>query len=210
MVGAVLSGTWNKPGWNVKDEQLDFYDGKGVIESVARELNIDRLRMAEPDEGGLSWLQPGKAAVVLLGNDPVGWLGEIHPLVAQKFEVDDAVVAFEFDVAKFIKASKAERDFVPPPRYPAREMDIALVIDEDVKNQDVERRIVSLGKKTPLKSAHLFDVYRGKGVPEGKKSMAYRLAYRADDKTLTSEEVEKVHEKVLAKLKQELGAELRG
>jgi len=210
MVAAVLSGSWNRSGWNVGDEKLDFYDAKGIVESLARELNINKLRMVEPEEGQLPWLQPGKVAVLLLGNDAIGWLGEVHPLVAQKFEIDDTVVAFEFDAAKFAKASRAERDFVPPPRYPAIEMDIALVVDESVKNQDVERRILSLGKKTPLKSVHLFDVYRGKGVPEGKKSMAYRLAYRADDKTLTSEEVEKVHEKVLAKLKQELGAELRG
>ncbi|MCL2492004.1 MAG: phenylalanine--tRNA ligase subunit beta [Coriobacteriia bacterium] len=208
-IAGVLSGLWDRAGWNVASEPIDFFDAKGIIEQLMRELNIDRLRILEPKEGELSWLQPGKAAILMLGNDPIGWMGEVHPSVAGKFEIDDPVVAFEVDGAKVIKYAKAERDFSAPPRYPGIEMDIALVVDEEVAHKDIERRIKALGKKTPLADVHLFDVYRGKGVAEGKKSMAYRLAYRADDRTLTSEEVERVHEKVLAKLKHELGAELR-
>ncbi|MCL2818193.1 MAG: phenylalanine--tRNA ligase subunit beta [Actinomycetia bacterium] len=208
-IAAVLSGLWNRAGWNVSSEPIDFFDAKGIITSLMDELNIDRLRMVEPQKDSLPWLQPGKAAVLMLGNAPIGWLGEIHPRVAQQFEIDDPVVAFEFDVGKTFKAAKADRDFTTPPRYPGIEMDIALVIDEDVAHSDIERRIRALGKKSALTDVDLFDIYRGKGVPQGKKSMAYRLGYRSENRTLTTEEVERIHEKVLEKLKKELGAELR-
>ncbi|MCL2025131.1 MAG: phenylalanine--tRNA ligase subunit beta [Coriobacteriia bacterium] len=227
MAAAVLSGSWNQLGWNAPAVPLDFYDAKGIIEALVRELGVDRFRMTEPADGALPWLQPGKGAVLLLGKETVGWLGEIHPLVAQEFDIDDVVVAFEFDLAKFIAAAKPNRDVVAPPRYPGIEVDIALVVDEDVTNAEIEQRIYALGKKTPLKSVRLFDVYRGQvseqrkrpgrpkggstaSIPEGKKSMAYRLVYRADDRTLTAEEVDKAHDKLLTKLKQTLGAELRG
>ena len=209
MVGAVLSGAWNRPGWNTPAIPLDFFDAKGIVETVVRELCIDRFRMVKPGEGELPWLQPGKGATLMLGGEVAGWLGEVHPLVAHKFDIDDVVVALELDIRRFIKVAKPTRDFVTPPRYPAIEVDIALVVDEDVAHQSIEQRITALGKKSTLESARLFDVYRGKGVPAGKKSMAYRLSYRAEDRTLTSEEVEKAHEKVLARLKQDFGAQLR-
>ncbi|MCL2819141.1 MAG: phenylalanine--tRNA ligase subunit beta, partial [Actinomycetia bacterium] len=135
-VAATLSGQWNRSGWNMSGEAIDFFDGKGIVEAIMDELNIDRLRMREPDGDQVPWLQPGKAALLLLGNDVIGWLGEIHPLTAQKFEIDDPVVAFEFDASKVIKAAKTERDFDAPPRYPGIDMDIALVVDEDVSHND--------------------------------------------------------------------------
>lgn len=203
----VLSGSWNEPGWNDPAVTLDFFDAKGIVENIAHALCIDRLRF---EVGEHPWLQPGRSANILMGKNVVGWIGEIHPLVAQAFEVDAPVVAFEFDVSPFIKASKPAREFVVPPRYPALELDIALVVDDEVSAQSIEQRLISLGKKTPLAEVRLFDVYRGKGIEAGKKSLAYKLAYRSEDHTLSAEEVEVAHEKLLERLQKETGAVLRG
>lgn len=203
----ILSGSWNENGWNDPAFILDFFDAKGIVENVAHSLCIDRLRFEASDR---PWLQPGRSAHILLGKNIVGWIGEIHPLVAQSFEIDAQVVAFEFDVRSFIKASKPARDFVTPPRFPALELDIALVVDDEVTAQSIEQRLTSLGKKTPLAEVRLFDVYRGKGIEAGKKSLAFKLAYRSDDHTLSAEEVETVHEKLLERLQKETGATLRG
>ncbi|MBK5211331.1 MAG: phenylalanine--tRNA ligase subunit beta [Coriobacteriia bacterium] len=202
----ILSGSWNEIEWNQPQSALDFFDAKGILENVARELCVDRMRFSQ---GARPWLQPGRSAEILLGKDSIGWIGEIHPLVAEKFEIENTVIAFEFDVAKFIKASKSSRDFVTPPRFPALELDIALIVDDEVSAQSIEHRIASLGKKSSLELVRLFDVYRGKGIETGKKSLAYKLAYRADDRTLTAEEVEKVHGKILERLEKETGATLR-
>lgn len=206
MVAGVLSGSWQRPAWNAPAVALDFFDAKGVVENIVRELSIDRYRLVEAD---YAWLQPGKGASIMLGGDVVGWIGEVHPSVASKFEIDDAVIAFELDVARFVKAAKPAREFAAPPRFPAIEIDIALVVDEATTAATVEQRINSLAKKMPLESAVLFDVYRGKGVEEGKKSLAYKLSYRVADRTLTSAEVEKAHEKLLTGLANQLNAHIR-
>ena len=203
----ILTGSWNEPGWNDPSTKLDFFDAKGVVENIAHALCVDRLRF---EEGSRPWLQPGRSAEILLGKASVGWIGEIHPLVAQHFDIDASVVAFEFEVNKFIKASKPAREFTTPARYPALELDIALVVDDAVSAQSLQQRIVSLGKKSPLAEVRLFDVYRGKGIETGKKSLAFKLAYRSDDHTLSAEEVEKAHEKLLERLQKETGAVLRG
>lgn len=203
----ILTGSWNEAGWNDPATPLDFFDAKGVVENIAHALCIDRLRF---EAGERPWLQPGRSANILLGKNVVGWIGEIHPLVAQRFDIEAPVIAFELEVEKFIKASKPARDFVVPPRYPALELDIALVVDEEVTAESIQQRLTSLGKKTPLAEVRLFDVYRGKGVEEGKKSLAFKLAYRSEDHTLAAEEVEKAHEKLLERLQKETGAVLRG
>lgn len=202
----ILSGSWNEAGWNDPATPLDFFDAKGVVETAAQALSVDKLRF---EECTLPWLQPGRSASILLGKQVIGWVGEIHPSVANEFDIDASVVAFEFSVSKFLKASKPLRDFVVPPKFPALELDIALVVDEAVSAESIEKRILSLGRKSPLASVRLFDVYRGKGVEQGKKSLAYKLVYQSDDHTLSAEEVEKPHEKLLERLASETGATLR-
>lgn len=205
-IAAVLTGAWNEPGWNEPAVALDFFDAKGIIEQLARFLGIDRLRFVEGEQ---PWLQPGRSATVLLGKKPIGWLGEIHPAVAASFEIDRPVAAFELALEPLLQAARFERDFAVPPRFPAIELDIALVVDRDVHALDLKQRIASLGRKAHLVDVRLFDVYEGKGVPEGKKSLAYRLSYRSDEGTLKAEDVEKAHAKLLERLATETGATQR-
>jgi len=205
VVAGVLAGAWHPAEWNDPAVGLGFFDGKGVLEVLARELALQKFKVRAAE---LAWLQPGRAAEVLIGGDVIGWLGEVHPLVLNRFEADAPVTAFELDVDKLVRAAKAARPFVEPPRFPAVELDVAIVVAEDVSAERVESALRSAGGKL-LEGVRLFDVYRGKGVEPGKKSMAFALSYRASDRTLTAEEVEGAHEKVVRKVLGAVGGELR-
>jgi phenylalanyl-tRNA synthetase beta chain len=206
MVGGVLAGSWNRPGWNDPAVPLDFFDGKGIIENLVRELAIERFKMRAAE---IPHLQPGRAADVLVHGEVVGWLGEVHPLVLERFEADAPVVAFELDLTRLLRAARDARTFAEPPRFPAVEFDVAIVVDESVTAERIEQAMRSAGGRL-LDSVRLFDVYRGAGMPQGKKSVAFALAYRAPDRTLTGEEVEPQHERLVRKVLAAVSGELRG
>jgi len=138
----------------------------------------------------------------------VGWLGEVHPLVLQEFEAAGPVTAFEVALTPLVRGAKDAKPFSDVPRFPGVELDVAIVVDEAVTAERLEQSIVSAGGKL-LESVRLFDVYRGTGVPEGRKSMAFELLYRAPDRTLTAEEVEGAHARLLRKVCGAVGGELR-
>lgn len=205
-VAGVLAGAWNPAGWNAPSVPLDFFDGKGVLETLTRELGVARFKV-RPAE--LSFLQPGRAAEVLIGGEVIGWLGEVHPLVLDTFEAQAPVTAFELELAPLVRAARDAKPFTDVPRHPAVELDLALVVAEDVSAERIEQAIRSAGGKL-LDTVRLFDVYRGNGVPAGKKSLAFALSYRAPDRTLVAEEVEAVHDRLVRKVSAAVGGELRG
>ncbi len=208
-LAGVLAGAMNAAGWNVEARAFDFFDGKGVLENIARELAIPKLRFKALGASEATHLQPGRAAQMLSGGSVIGWVGEIHPLAARAFEADAPVVAFELDVEALLKAAQPSRPYVDVPTFPAVEIDQAFVVAEDVTHEKMCQVMTSAGGKL-LESVALFDVYRdAQRVGEGKKSVAYSLTYRAQDRTLTSEEVQKQHDKLVKKVCAATGAEVR-
>jgi len=205
-LGGVLAGAWSSPGWSGDFHRLDFFDGKGAIEALAEDLGAHNSSVQASD---MDWLQPGRSAEVLFDGKTAGWLGEVHPKVVAAFEADVPIVAFELDVDVLISAARDARTYAEVPRYPAVTLDVALVVEESVTAQRVEQAIRKAGGAL-LDSVRLFDVYRGKGVPQGSKSLAWALSYRAPDRTLTDEEVRPVHEKLVRKVCSAVQAQLRG
>ena len=131
-------------------------------------------------------------------------------LAAAAYEAEAPVVAFELDVNALVKAARPARDYVEVPEFPPVNMDVAFVVNEDVTNERLTQAIKSAGGKL-LAEVHLFDVYRDKlRLGAGKKSMAYALEYRAADRTLTGEEVDKAHNRLVTKVCKATGAEVRG
>lgn len=209
-VAGVLVGAMGEDGWNVQHAAFDFFDGKGVVESLARELALPKFRVKALSADEAPHLQPGRAAQVMAGGTVLGWVGELHPLAVAAFEVNGPVVAFELDLAALVRESQPARPYVDVPQFPAVSMDVAFVVGEDVTHERLEQYMSSAGGKL-LEDARLFDVYRDEErLGAGKKSMAYALSYRAADRTLTSEEVEKAHEKLVKKVCAATGAEVRG
>ncbi len=208
-VAGVLAGKRADDAWNQKWAEYDFFDAKGAVEALLDALRLTKVRfkVAEPER--YPWLQPGRAAEVLSQGEVVGWVGNIHPASLQKVGVDVPVVAFELSVEHLLRLAKKELPYVDVPTLPGVTHDLALVVDESVTYETLVQRISSAGGKL-LADVRLFDVYRDPvRVGKGKKSMAFSLTYRAADRTLTSEEVEKAHEKLVNKVLRATGGEVR-
>jgi phenylalanyl-tRNA synthetase beta chain len=211
MVAGVLAGSWNRPGWNQPERTLDFFDGKGVVETLLDEMDVVKWRVRAAE---LPWLQPGRSAELIIGGDVAGWIGEVAPAVLDAYEATGPVTMFEINVKMLIKAAASEVLYSEIPRLPAATLDLALVVDDDVTTERVLDSIRSAGKPL-LESVSLFDVYRDgadadvRRLPEGKKSMAFSLTYRAADRTLTDEEVKPAHERLVRKVCKSVGAEVR-
>ena len=209
-LAAVMAGAMGEAGWNSAPAAFDFFDGKGAIENLARELALPKLRFKALSADEAPHLQPGRAAMVLSGGTELGWVGELHPLAVDAFEATAPIVAFELDVDALAKSARPARDYVDVPTFPAVSMDVAFVVDEGVAHEKLVQCMTSAGGKL-LEDARLFDVYRDEErLGAGRKSMAYALTYRATDRTLTSDEVDKAHERLVKKVCTATGAEVRG
>ncbi len=209
LLAGVLTGSWNRQGWNEASRPLDFFDAKGVIESVARELCIPKLRFVPLEEEAAPWLAPGQAAEIRSGSVTLGWLGTVHPRSLEAFEAAAPVVAFELEVKQVLSVVAEVREFVPVPVYPAVELDIALVVDATFPAERLVQVARSAGGKL-LEDVRIFDVFASaEKLGAGKKSVALSLTYRSDERTLTSEEVDKLHSKVVRKLEGATGGVMR-
>lgn len=208
-VAGVLSGSMGDVTWNQKPMPLRFFDGKGVVEELLAQLRIPKVRFRLIEGEGYGFLQPGRCAEVLSGGTLLGWVGEIHPDAREVYGIDIPVVAFELNLEALYKNACAQEAYREFSQFPSVEHDLAIVVDESVTCEDLERRISSAGGKL-LCGVRLFDVYRDPvRVGAGKKSMAFALTYRSEDHTLTSEEVEKAHSKLVTKVCKAVNGEVR-
>ncbi len=208
-VAGVLSGAMADTTWNQKFKQLRFFDGKGVVEELLGQLRLPKIRFRPAEGEDYGFLQPGRCAEVLSGGMVLGWVGEVHPAAREAYDIDLPVVAFELDLDKLVRGARNQENYHEFSQYPSVEHDLAIVVPEEVTCEDLERRIVSAGGKL-LSDVRLFDVYRDPiRVGVGKKSMAFALTYRADDHTLTSDEVERAHQKIVTKVCKAVGGEVR-
>jgi len=183
-----------------------FFTLKGEIEAVFAGLRLKKASYtAVKDHPSY---HPGRCALVSIDGVEVGYMGQIHPLVAKNYGIDAEVYCAEISLTKLLDLQLPEPTYVPLPKYPTVLRDLALVCDEAVTVAQAEAVIEAAAGKL-LRSVRLFDIYRGTGVPDGKKSMAFSLELRADDRTLTDADSESVVSKVLSAAQEKLGAVLR-
>ena len=188
---------------------MDFYAMKGVIEAVLKELRVRdvtfRTGSGTPEEASY---HPGRYAEVWSGSDCLGCFGQIHPLVARNYGVDAEFYCAELSMDELENARGQDPTYVPLPKFPAVTRDIAVVCDKAVTVGALED-CIRRGAKGLLKDVALFDIYTGAGIPEGRKSVAFNLTLRADDRSLTAEEADADVKSILETLKAELNAVLR-
>lgn len=187
-------------------KDMDFFTLKGAVEELLRNLGAGKVTFIAESEYGV--YHPGRCARICIGEEELGIMGEIHPDVQEKFGIGTRVYCCEMFFDAIVRHANIEKSYEPLPKYPATSRDIALLTDEDVRVGDIEAIIREQGGDI-LENVKLFDVYRGKQVAEGKKSVAFTLTYRDKNKTLTDEDVAKVHEKVLKALEEKINASLR-
>lgn len=185
---------------------VTFYTLKGVIEQLMEALNIKKYRVTP--ESNNPTFHPGRTASLVIGKQTAGVFGQLHPAVCKNYGVDCEVYAAELNFAALCNAAGGSRSFEPLPKYPAVVRDLALLVDDGVLAADIQE-VMKKKAGNLFETLTLFDVYKGKQVPEGKKSMAYSITLRAADRTLTDEDVNTAVGAILEALKQKFGAELR-
>jgi len=206
-LGLVLTGPRNLEGWQVSDRGwMDFYDLKGILESLAEGLHLIPLRF-EPHQDAR--FHPGKCARVLLGEAPLGMMGELHPRVKANYDLRESpLIAAELAVAPLLVARLSAVEVRTIKAFPPVYEDLAVVVDEGVSAEEVVRVIREAGGAL-LEEVRLFDLYRGDQIGPGKKSLAYALVYQAEDRTLTDEEVAEIRARIVQQLESALNARLR-
>lgn len=203
----VLAGKRGQ-GWAEAKRPVDFYDLVGTIENLLSALGVQNFR-TEPFNYAV--FHPGHSAKIIVGDHGrVGILGRLHPRLFQPLDLGKVLVYLaEMDFDLLISLATEEKIIEPLPRYPAVALDLALLVDAEIPARRVEELIREAGGKY-LDEVHLFDVYQGKGLPKGKKSLAYSLTFRAPDRTLTEEEAAQALERIVQHLRKAIGATLRG
>ena len=187
-------------------QNTSFFSLKGELEAIFKGLNVKKAVYTAVNDNPT--YHPGRCAKVTVDGVDVGYMGQIHPVVASNYGMDMDVYAVEVSLTKLYDLLLPEATYVPLPKYPAVTRDLALLCDESVTVGQAQEVIAKAGGKL-LRDVQLFDIYRGTGVPEGKKSLAFSLILRADDRTLTDTDSEGVISKVLSAVQDKLGATLR-
>lgn len=184
----------------------DFYSIKGAVENLLANMGIDKPKFTAVSDNPT--FHPGRCAEISFKDIKLGIVGQAHPFVASNYKINTEIYLAELDFNSVFECSQSKKTYKPLPKFPATTRDIAVVVDESVTVGDIadifENEINGI-----LESYSLFDIYRGKQLGENKKSVAYSLSFRAEDRTLTDDEVNKVMDKILANLKNNLNAELR-
>jgi phenylalanyl-tRNA synthetase beta chain len=207
MLALALTGPRSLPAWQGADQApMDFYDLKGVLDGLFEGLHLGGVRYEPAQHPSF---HPGKCARILLGERYLGILGELHPLVRERFELPASpLLASELDLQSILTAIPQRYEVEGVPTFPPVLEDLALVLDESIPAEQVEAAIRQAGGKT-LAALRLFDVYRGEQIGIGKKSLAYSLTYQAADRTLTDSDVLQIRQRIVRRLEQELRAKLR-
>jgi len=207
-LAAVLSGAPPEIDLSGKQRSLDFLDVKGALESVLARLRVlDRVRWERPGEGQMTF-HPGKSALAVVDGHPVAVVGALHPESESELGLEQPCWLFELDLDGVLEYVSDRPIFTDLPRFPVVVRDVAVVTEADFPSDQVVRFVRGWNRQV-VDRVELFDEYTGAPIPEGKKSLAYSIAYRAADRTLTDDEVNRLHQALLADLRAALPVELR-
>jgi phenylalanyl-tRNA synthetase beta chain len=192
--------------WHDKHDGL--YDLKGVLENIFSDLKIQNFSIKD---SGISepYLHPGKSGSIMINGEKAGSVGILHPGVAEAFDIKgDIALAEIYDIDKILNAVSTKTTFVSLPKFPYVERDVALIVSDAISVSAVRDEILDV-ESDIVESVSLFDVYKGKPIPPDKKSLAFSIRFRAADRTLTDNEVDKLHSEIRKRIEKNLGAELR-
>ena len=205
-VAGAITGLWEANLWQGEKKPVDFYVAKGIVEAIFESIGV--TDGVEYRQATINNMHPGRTAEVLLNGEVIGFVGQVHPTVQKNYDVKETYV-FELSFKALAETEVAPIAYEMIPRYPSITRDIALVVDQD-KTAGLLQNIITKAGGNLLKEVHLFDLYEGEHMEEGKKSLAFSLKYFDPERTLTDEDITKAHDKVLEAVKEQAGAVLRG
>jgi phenylalanyl-tRNA synthetase beta chain len=205
-LAGAFTGVWQSQPWQQEKKVVDFFVVKGVLEGLFETLGIsDKITFVQAKKDSL---HPGRSAAVMLDEEEIGFIGQVHPILQKELDIKETYV-FEVALEKLLSVEENEVRYEKLPRFPSVSRDIALVVNAEVSAGDVKNVLTTAGGDL-LKEVKLFDVYEGEHLEAGKKSLAFSLRYFDPERTLTEEEVVKTHNHVLYQAEEKLGAVLRG
>lgn len=193
------------------NQAQEFYWLKGIVDSLLNKLRISDAWYDDAIEKGLTvpdFYHSSRRAQIKVGNEYLGWIGEINKLILDNLEIETRVAYFEINFDKLVELATEEMIYSPPSKYPSVVRDIALLVDPGTKVVEVMNLIHSAGGSL-IRDIDLFDMYEGKNIPDGKKNLAFHIIYQSDERTLTDKEVNQIQEKVMETLEDEGGWEVR-
>lgn len=205
-LAVALTGDRDPLSWTGKSAKVDFYDLKGLAEQLLSAMGIVDLQWLT--DAGEPFMHPGKSARIMTGGQQLGVVGEVHPATLQQFDLTQPVLLLNLDMERLLEHFAPESHFTPISRFPDAYRDSAVLVDADLA-MDAIMDVIQNSKAKFAEGVTLFDVYAGKGIPEGKKSIAFRVKYRSTEKTFTDEEINKAHDKIVRSLERNLSAEIR-
>ena len=205
-LAGLAMGIDRDPHWAFSPRPIDFFDIKGCVEDLLEALQIKGIKFDRAED--IPYLHPGKSSRILFGKEPLGVLGEVHPQVLSRYEIHGKAYLFEIDFEQMVKWTGEGKRFRPLPKFPAVYRDLSMVVDDALEAEKVVEAIRAF-RQPFIDEVHVFDIYRGAPIPEGKKGVSYRIRYQASDRTLTDEEVNEFHGKVISQLKEIFQMELR-
>jgi len=205
-LAGALTGLWESHPWQGEKKPVDFFVAKGILEGLFAKLGLEeKIEYRQAKREGL---HPGRTADVYLNGEFIGFIGQTHPNIEKEYDLKETYV-FELSMKALFAAEITPVHYEAIPRFPSITRDIALVVDKNTAAGELEQIIKGAGGAL-LKEVHVFDLYEGERMEQGKKSIAFSLKYFDPERTLTDEEVVKAHDKVLSAVKEQAGAVLRG
>ncbi|MDQ0197051.1 phenylalanine--tRNA ligase subunit beta [Neobacillus ginsengisoli] len=205
-LAAAITGLWHAHSWQGEKKAVDFFVLKGILEGLFAKLGLaEQIAYVQAKVEGM---HPGRTAEIHLNGKKIGFVGQVHPSVQKELDLKDTYV-FELSLKTVLEEQTPPLQYESIPRFPSITRDIALVANTETVSGTLKDIILTAGGQL-LKEVHVFDLYEGERMEEGKKSIAFSLKYADPERTLTDEEVTKVHNQVLEALKEQAGAVLRG
>ncbi len=204
-LAGLLTGSWSGEHWSTAVAPVDFYVAKGMVELLLENMGISQVSYKASES--IRGMHPGRTAELWIQGECIGYLGQVHPQLQKKYDVEETYV-FQLDLEKLFSYVERMSQYKALPKYPASTRDLSIVVDQQVSaaalQQVIEEKAGNL-----LERVELFDVYTGDKIGEGKKSMAFSLIYRNPEATLTDAEVNEAHDRVVKGLAELYQAELR-
>lgn len=198
-----ITGKWLEHEWQQEAKAVDFFVVKGITDTLFKYLNLEVTYV----QSELPDLHPGRCATITINGKPIGFVGQIHPRLAKEMKLGETYV-FDLNLEKIISEIDQEPSYEKIPRYPSVTRDVAFVVDKEVSAYDIEKEIFKLG--SPLvTSVKVFDLFEGEGLPEDKKSLAYRLVFQDKTRTLEDKEVEKSFNNIIEQVNEKFFAYIR-
>lgn len=205
-LAGAITGLWQSHPWQGEKKAVDFYVLKGILEGLFAKLGL--TEQVTYVQAKVENMHPGRTAEVHVNGIRIGFIGQVHPTMQKELDLKDTYV-FELSLKAVLETETAPLQYEAIPRFPSITRDIALVVNKETVSGTLKDIIQTTGGKF-LKEVHVFDLYEGDRMEEGKKSIAFSLKYLNPERTLTDEEVTRVHNQVLEALKDQAGAVLRG